>query len=117
EDLLRTVVAGSSFAALKRRLAEAGRWSGEVRHRAKDGRELTVETDIELISYDGRRLALESTTDVTERKTLERQQRLLLRELTHRVKNTLAVVQSIAHQTIRGAPSPEEFVKRFEGRL
>ena len=48
EVLLRTAVPGSSFAALKKQLAETGRWSGEVRHRTKDGRELTVETDIEL---------------------------------------------------------------------
>jgi two-component system CheB/CheR fusion protein len=115
--LLVTSVPGSSFAALRSQLAETGRWSGEVRNRTKDGRELIVESDIELIAYDGRRLALESTIDVTERKTWERQQRLLLRELTHRVKNTLAVVQSIAHQTIRAAPSPGEFIKRFEGRL
>src|SRR5262249_10911490 len=107
--LLRTTVSGSTFTALRKELAETGRWSGEVHHRTKDGRELIVEADIELISYGGRRLALESTMDVTERKAWERQQRFLLRELTHRVKNTLAVVQSIAHQTIRAAPSPEEF--------
>jgi two-component system CheB/CheR fusion protein len=117
EILLRTVVPGSSFAQLKKQLAETGRWSGEVRHQTKDGRELIVETDIELVTLGGRRLALESTQDVTDRKAWERQQRLLLRELTHRVKNTLAVVQSIAHQTVRGAPSLEEFVLRFEGRL
>jgi two-component system CheB/CheR fusion protein len=115
--LLRTVVPGSSFAQLKKQLAETGRWSGEVHHQTKDGRELIVETDIELVTLGGRRLALESTQDVTDRKAWERQQRLLLRELTHRVKNTLAVVQSIAHQTVRGAPSLEEFVGRFEGRL
>jgi two-component system CheB/CheR fusion protein len=117
EILLRTVVPGSSFTQLKKQLAETGRWSGEVRHRTRGGRELTVETDIELVRQGGQRLALESTQDVTDRKAWERQQRLLLRELTHRVKNTLAVVQSIAHQTVRGAPSLEEFVRRFEGRL
>ncbi len=115
--LLRSVVPGSSFAELRRQLAESGRWSGEVRHHAKDGRELVIETDIELIDFGGRRLALESTMDVTDRRAWERQQRLLLRELTHRVKNTLAVVQSIAHQTLRASPSADEFIHRFEGRL
>src|SRR5690606_24522735 len=42
---------------------------------------------------------------------------LLLSELTHRVKNTLTVVQSMARQTLRHTASGEEFVERFEGRL
>lgn len=42
---------------------------------------------------------------------------MLLDELTHRVKNTLAVVQSIAHQTQRFSSSNEDFVERFDGRL
>jgi two-component system CheB/CheR fusion protein len=46
----------------------------------------------------------------------ERQQ-LLLGELTHRVKNTLAVVQSMARQTLRNSASPEQFIESFEGRL
>jgi two-component sensor histidine kinase len=43
--------------------------------------------------------------DITERKQAEDQRRLLLHELNHRVKNTLATVQSIALQTLRGATS------------
>jgi two-component system CheB/CheR fusion protein len=42
---------------------------------------------------------------------------LLLLELTHRVKNTLTVVQSIAHQTRRFSKSYEEFTDRLDGRL
>jgi two-component sensor histidine kinase len=38
-------------------------------------------------------------------------------ELNHRVKNTLATVQSLAAQTARGTESPEEFRRSFEGRL
>jgi PAS domain S-box-containing protein len=55
--------------------------------------------------------------DITRRKTFEAQQDLLLRELGHRVKNTLTTVQSIAQQTLRYAPSPEVFWDRFEDRL
>jgi two-component system CheB/CheR fusion protein len=65
----------------------------------------------------GRRLVLESTRDVTDRKFWELQQKLLLNELTHRVKNTLTVVQSMAHQTLRGSRSSEDFVESFDGRL
>ncbi len=117
EQLLRTTVSGSSFAAVREQLVANGSWSGEVRHRTKDGREVTVESRIVLESMDGRRLALESTRDITERKAWEERQGLLLRELTHRVKNTLAVVQAIAHQTLRHAPSNKDFVERFDGRL
>ena len=117
EQLLKTVVPGSSFEALRRQLAETGAWSGELLHTTKSGKEITVESHIELESLDGRRLVLESTRDITERKEWERRQQMLLSELTHRVKNTLAVVQSLAQQTLRHAPSQEAFVERFSGRL
>ena len=41
----------------------------------------------------------------------------LLQELDHRVKNTLAIVQSISRQTLRATPSPEAFAEVFEERL
>lgn len=55
--------------------------------------------------------------DITERKRAERRQKLLVDELNHRVKNTLATVQSLAAQSARGGPSPADFRERFEGRL
>src|SRR3569623_1240660 len=55
--------------------------------------------------------------DISERKLAERRQRLLIDELNHRVKNTLATVQSLAAQTARGEPLPAIFRERFEGRL
>ncbi|MET0675945.1 MAG: chemotaxis protein CheB [Bradyrhizobium sp.] len=55
--------------------------------------------------------------DVTDRKAWETRQALLLGELTHRVKNTLTVVQSIAHLSLRSSASSEEFVNQFDGRL
>jgi two-component sensor histidine kinase len=42
---------------------------------------------------------------------------LLVNELNHRVKNTLATVQSIAAQTFRHTPEPTEAKRKFEGRL
>jgi two-component system CheB/CheR fusion protein len=117
EVLLATSVPGSSFAELRAKLLDSGTWSGELTHRTKDGRELMVESRIVLDRVGGRRLALESTRDITERKTFEARQELMLGELTHRIKNTLAVVQAIAHQTQRYSRSPEDFIKRFDGRL
>jgi len=45
--------------------------------------------------------------DITERRERERQQSLLLSEMNHRIRNTLATVQALATQTMRGAPAEE----------
>ncbi|PTM41403.1 HWE histidine kinase domain-containing protein [Bosea sp. 124] len=55
--------------------------------------------------------------DITERKEAEAQQRLLMQELAHRVKNTLAMIQAIASQTLRGATSLEAANETFSARL
>lgn len=55
--------------------------------------------------------------DVTEREEVEAERELLIAELNHRVKNTLAVVQSIAHQTFREPETAPDARKAFEGRL
>ncbi len=55
--------------------------------------------------------------DITEKKQAEAHQQLLIDELNHRVKNTLAIVQSIARQSAKKGTSPEDFAKSFEGRL
>ncbi len=51
--------------------------------------------------------AVSVSLDITERRKAEEQRRLLVHELNHRVKNTLATVQSIASQTLGTATSPE----------
>jgi PAS domain S-box-containing protein len=56
-------------------------------------------------------------TDITDRKRAEEHQQILLAELSHRVKNTLASVRSIATQTLRTAGSLEAFGPAFDGRL
>ena len=59
--------------------------------------------------------AINMLVDMTERKRAEDEQRVLIDELNHRVKNTLAMVQSIAAQTMRS--TPENFARNFESRL
>jgi two-component sensor histidine kinase/PAS domain-containing protein len=56
-------------------------------------------------------------TDMTERKRAEEQQTMLVAELNHRVKNILAIVQSVARQTIRSSDSLTDFMDVFSGRL
>lgn len=55
--------------------------------------------------------------DVTERRLAEERQTLLIRELHHRVKNTLATVQAIVGSTARTASSIESFYEAFVGRI
>ncbi|MEX0759099.1 MAG: HWE histidine kinase domain-containing protein [Tistlia sp.] len=55
--------------------------------------------------------------DISERKRAEEHRSLLIHELNHRVKNTLAIVQSFAHQTFRGDKVPDRLLETFEGRL
>jgi two-component system CheB/CheR fusion protein len=56
-------------------------------------------------------------TDITERRRGEEHQKMLVAELSHRVKNMLATVQAIALQTIRGASSMDAFRETFMGRI
>jgi PAS domain S-box-containing protein len=58
-----------------------------------------------------------TNTDITDMREAEERQKLLLDELNHRVKNTLAAVQSLARQSARGAPDVDSFMERFESRL
>lgn len=55
--------------------------------------------------------------DITERKRSEDRRQLLINELNHRVKNTLASVQAIARQTLRTSPDLAGFQEAFEARL
>jgi two-component system, chemotaxis family, CheB/CheR fusion protein len=53
--------------------------------------------------------------DISDRKRAERERELLAGELSHRVKNTLAVIEALARQTV--AKSVEEFRDKFTGRI
>ena len=61
--------------------------------------------------------AVNMLVDITERKRAEEQQALLVRELHHRVKNTLATVQAIMGSTARSADTIEEFKTALIGRI
>jgi PAS domain S-box-containing protein len=82
----------------------------------RNGEEFPIEASISRAEVNGRTLLTVILRDVTARKRAEEHQSLLLRELAHRVKNTLAVVQSISAQTRRFA-APEEFHDTLTARL
>ena len=61
----------NGFIDFEKRLFEDRSWSGEVRHKTKDGREIVVESRQQIIESCGRTLVLESNRDITERKRSE----------------------------------------------
>lgn len=58
-----------------------------------------------------------SVLDITRRKQDEQRTKLLLDELNHRVKNTLATVQAIARQSLSGSTVEKQVRDTFEGRI
>jgi len=117
EELLRTTVPGSSVEAMRTALLREKSWSGELLQCAKDGRSIAVESRLQLEAIDGRRFVLETGRDIGERKRWEERQDILLKELTHRVKNILAVVQAVAGQTANETGAGKEFIVAFRGRV
>jgi PAS domain S-box-containing protein len=57
------------------------------------------------------------TRDITDRKRAEERQRMLIRELDHRVKNVLASVATVARRTREDSGSMDEFLQVFDGRI
>lgn len=55
--------------------------------------------------------------DITENVLAAQRQKLMIDELNHRVKNTLATVQSIAIQTARSNTDPASFAETFQSRI
>lgn len=64
EQLLRTLVPGSSFEEMRAKLVAEGSWSGTLTQRTKNGQTLTVNGRLQLDTLDGRRLVLASVRDV-----------------------------------------------------
>ncbi len=99
-----------------------GRYEAEYRVKQRDGSWRWVSA-WGLAEFEGqgpaRRLVAiaGASRDLTERKQSEELQRLLLNELSHRVKNTLATVQSIASQTLKGATDIDAARTALEARI
>ncbi len=87
----------------------------EVDHRRKDGSVFTADLAVAEWHVGGKRYFTGTIRDITERKRHEEEVHLLLREVNHRAKNMLGLVQAIARQTV--AAKPGEFLERFEERV
>ncbi len=95
-------------------------YAHEYRIRRRNGEVRWVEAH-GLAYFEGvgreRRVAsfIGTVSDITERKEREEKEQLLMREINHRAKNMLSVVDAIAHQT--ATRNPEDFVERFSERI
>jgi PAS domain S-box-containing protein len=109
----------NEIVALKRRAIDSGRPSdGEIRFGTGPSA-LWYDFHVEpLLDSAGTVAGVTcAAVDITERRKAEDHLRLLLRELTHRSKNLLAVIQAMARQTARHVGSVEEFLDQFGARL
>jgi len=83
---------------------------------------LTAENDslrllLEQAGIDAKALLAQAGIDAKEREAADKLQKLILEELHHRIKNTLATVSAIASQSLRTATSIEHGQQAIEGRL
>ncbi|MBC7905562.1 MAG: PAS domain S-box protein [Rhodospirillaceae bacterium] len=94
-------------------------WRGELLNRRKSGENYWIRLSITPMRDETGAVThfVGINEDITERMQAEERQKLLVDELNHRVKNTLAVAQAIASQTLRSAETPQAFCRDFEGRL
>jgi len=93
----------------------------DVEHRvkrARDGVERWVTARGRAHFANGVAVRMTGTArDITERKHWEEHTQLLMREITHRSKNLLAVIQAMARQSKVGSKTVKDFEARFSGRL
>jgi PAS domain S-box-containing protein len=90
----------------------------EYRMISADGRLVWFQDIVHVIRDEAGPLTLRGfLIDITSRKRAEEARQLLLRELDHRVKNTLATVQAVAELTLRTSTSLAAFGEMFHGRI
>ena len=105
----------------KAQTAEASPAEYDVEHRVigkRDGIERWVGSQGRAHFSDGVPVRMTGTArDITERKRAVEHVHLLMREITHRSKNLLAVIQAMARQSKQGSRTVDDFEVRFSGRL
>jgi PAS domain S-box-containing protein len=80
-----------------------------------DGSECPVDIMLSPIEIGHQRVVLAVVRDITERKRAEAHLQMLMREVNHRSKNVLSVVQAMAQRTL--ASSAQDFIARFSERI
>lgn len=118
---LKLAPADISFLIATARPIESPR-GPETLHGQASNRFLTAENDslrllLEQAGIDAEVLLAQAGIDAKEREAADKLQKLILEELHHRIKNTLATVSAIASQSLRTATSIEHGQHAIEGRL
>jgi PAS domain S-box-containing protein len=106
-------------AAVRRTLEDGDALHVELRilTHAGEQRWVSMQGDLQQRA-DGSPMAMTGfSTDISQRKFAEEHRAVLARELTHRVKNTLATVNAVVSQTLREAPSLKEAATAVSGRI
>ena len=100
-------------------LAAGEPFQGEAVNYRKDGSTYVVEWLITPVREGDGGIShwVSAQRDITERRGGEDRQALMVRELHHRVKNTLATVQAVVNATARSSLSVAEFTRAFSGRI
>ena len=106
DDLISTVVNGVALQGVEASVPDAPR--------VKD-----VLISAAPLTHEGEAISgcVITMVDLSQRKITERQQLLMMGELDHRVKNTLALVLSIANRTLSKEDTLEGFHASFSGRI
>ncbi len=114
-DFVKADDFAQTTAMLRQKIERGGHTRHEVGVIRPDGREVRWENDSTLvIDRDGFPMGLLSISrDVTEQRAFEDRRELLIHELNHRVKNTLSLVQALAHQSFRGREESAVFAARL----
>ncbi|MHB2267040.1 sensor histidine kinase [Aliihoeflea sp. PC F10.4] len=117
-DFLPQAEAEKSIAIKRQVLSSERSDHYEMRHGSDDGgRWFSVWIDVRRDRDGTVQGVLSTIVDITNQKHREQTLRTLLREVSHRSKNLLAIIQSIATQTGRYSGSIEVFLARFRGRI
>lgn len=92
--------------------------SGEpVSFQTTGPQERFFEFGLDRVAADGDRFVLVTIIELTEERWREQRLRALLREVSHRSKNLLAIILSVASQTARSTSGLNEFLLKFRGRV
>jgi PAS domain S-box-containing protein len=91
----------------------------DARRLRKDGTLIDVSVALAPVKApDGSLLSISvAVHDISDRKEWEARQKLMTRELSHRIKNSFAVLQGILRSTLLLTPEPKAFAEAFSGRL
>lgn len=118
DDIFPEAIASSLKTLKAKTLAtsEHGRMEIEIE---ADGRARWYEIGVDpMVNQSGNVTGITTAAvDISHRKQNEKQLKLLLRDVTHRAKNVLAVVNAVARQTAMRTATKDEFVERFSARV